>query len=295
MNRLPTARRARLRPFDTLNVALSHVEGRGAEWVAVLALFGLVSTGCGAARQQLPTGPGDPIPDAASVFKQAVNACRLVTSLSAEMSVSGTASGQRLRGRVLVGVAAPASALLDAAAPFGASLFIYAAHEGDATLLLPRDRRVLPHGDPAAVLEAVAGVPLDPSDLRQTLTGCALEGEAQSGRAFGESWRVVTVKDDQAYLRRRRGVWRLVALRHHEDGGRGWRADYADFERDLPQTIRLTSADEGRRFDLRFRLSQVEVNPTLGPDVFALKIPPSLSPISLEELRRTGPMSDVPQ
>lgn len=262
---------------------------------AVLALCGLVATGCGAARQQLPAGPGEPVPDATSAFSQAVAACRRVTALSAEMAVSGTAAGQRLRGRVLVGVAAPASALLDAAAPFGASLFIYAAHEGDATLLLPRDQRVLSHGDPAAVLEAVAGVPLDPGDLRQTLTGCALEGEARSGRGFGESWRMVTVNDDHAYLRRRDGVWRLVALLHHEDAGRGWRADYADFERDVPRTIRLTSADEGRRFDLRLRLSQVEVNPTLGPDVFALKIPPSLSPISLEELRRTGPLSEAPQ
>lgn len=280
MNRPPparTARTARLRLFVTL------------------ALVGLVATGCGAGRQQLPMGPGQPVPDAASVFDAAVAACRVVTSLSAEMAVSGTAAGQRLRGRVLVGVAAPASALLDAAAPFGASLFIYAAHDGDATLLLPRDQRVLPHGDPAAVLEAVAGVPLAPSDLRQALTGCALDGEAQSGRGFGASWRVVSVNADQAYLRRSNGVWRLVALLHHEEGGRGWRADYADFERDLPRTIRLTSADDGRRFDLRLRLSQVEVNPTLGADVFALKIAPSLSPISLEELRRTGPMAEAPQ
>jgi hypothetical protein len=276
MNRLPPVRTARLRRF------------------VIVAFLCLAATGCGAARQPLPTGPGDLAPDAVSVFSQAVAACRGVTSLSAEMSVRGTAAGQRLRGRVLVGVAAPASALLDAAAPFGASLFIYAAHEGDSTLLLPRDQRVLPHGDPAAVLEAVAGVPLDPRDLRQTLTGCALEGEAQSGRRFGESWRVVTINDDRAFLRRTHGVWRLVAVLHHEADGRGWRADYADFERELPQTIRLSSADDGRRFDLRLRLSQLEVNPPLGPDVFALKIPPSLSPISLEELRRAGPMSETP-
>lgn len=274
---------------------MSRRTARLRAWVAVLALSGLVAAGCGAARQTLPTGPGRPVPDAVLLFNQAVAACRKVTALSAEMSVSGTAAGQRLRGRVLVGVAAPASALLDAAAPFGASLFIYAAHAGDATLLLPRDQRVLSHGDPAAVLEAVAGVPLDPSDLRQTLTGCAREGEAQSGRGFGESWRVVTVNEDHAYLRRLDGVWRLVALLHHEDDGRGWRADYGDFARDVPQTIRLTSADDGRRFDLRLRLSRVEVNPRLGPEVFALKIPSSVSPISLEELRRTGPMSEAPQ
>ncbi|MBM3771425.1 MAG: hypothetical protein FJW27_09100 [Acidimicrobiia bacterium] len=280
MSRLSTARTARR---------------RGAERVAILAVCGVVASGCGAARQHLPSGPGEPAPDAASAFGAAVTACRNVTSLTAEMAVRGTAAGQRLRGRVLVGVAAPASALLDAAAPFGASLFIYAAHEGDATLLLPRDQRVLPHGDPASVLEAVAGVPLDPTDLRRTLTGCTVEGEPQSGRAFGASWRLVTVNGDEAYVRRANGVWRLVALVHHGSGGRGWRADYADFQGDLPRTIRLTSADDARRFDLHLRLSQVEVNPTLGTEVFALRVPPTLSPISLEELRQAGPMGEAPR
>lgn len=261
--------------------------------VACLALVSLVATGCGAARLRLPTGPGAPAPDASSAFTASMAACRGVTSLSAEMAVSGTAAGQRLRGRVLVGLASPASALLDAAAPFGASLFIYAAHDGDATLVLPRDQRVLAHGNPAAVLEAVAGVPLDPVDLRRTLTGCAGSSEVQSGRAFGEAWRMVTVEGDDAYLRRVEGAWRLAALLHRDDGGRGWRADYADFARDLPQSIRLTSDDGGRRFDLRLQLSQIAINPVLGPEVFALKTPPALSPITLEELRRTGPMAEA--
>lgn len=259
--------------------------------VAGVVLSGLLATSCGAARQPLPSGPGEPASDASSAYSVAVAACRRITALSAEMAVSGTASGQRLRGRVLVGVSAPASALLDAAAPFGASLFIYAAHDGDATLLLPRDQRVLRHGDPAAVLEAVAGVPLDPADLRRTLTGCAPEGDAGAGRAFGESWRVVSVNGDEAYLRRREGTWRLVALRRGKDDGRGWRADYSDFDRDVPRTIRLTSADDGRRFDLSLRLSEVDVNPTLGPEVFALSIPPSLAPLSLDELRSAGPLA----
>ena len=60
-----------------------------------------------------------------------------------------------------VGVAAPASARLEAVAPFGPPLFIFAATDDDATLLLPRDERVLEHGRPAEVLDAVAGVPLE--------------------------------------------------------------------------------------------------------------------------------------
>ncbi len=139
--------------------------------VVLLACAALLAASCGGKFQPLPSGPGAPAADAGAVLDEAVAACRSVTSISAELSVSGSAAGQRLRGRVLAGLAAPASVLLDAAAPFGASLFIYAARDGDATLLLPRDRRALAHGDPAAVLEAVTGVPLDAADLRRVLTG----------------------------------------------------------------------------------------------------------------------------
>ena len=64
-----------------------------------------LATSCGAALQRLPAGPGQADPDAASVFAQATISCRAVASLSAELRVSGTAAGQRLRGRVLAGLA----------------------------------------------------------------------------------------------------------------------------------------------------------------------------------------------
>lgn len=257
-------------------------------------LAALLATSCGAALRTLPSGPGAPAPDARTAFEEAVGACRRVTSISAELSVSGTAAGQRLRGRVLAGLAAPESVVLDAAAPFGASVFIYAARDGEATLLLPRDRRALEHGDPADVLEAVTGVPLDALALRRTLTGCAPDAMAGDGRSYGNDWRAVTLTNGEAFVRRQgAGPWRLVAVVHRGDGGDGWRADFADFEGDLPRTVRLTSADAPRRFDLRLALSQVEVNPALGPDVFTLRVPASMSPITLDELRRSGPMAEA--
>jgi len=194
---------------------------------------------------------------------------------------------------VLAGLAAPASAVLDAAAPFGASLFIYAARDGEATLLLPRDRRVLEHGDPAAVLEAVTGVPLDAADLRRALTGCAPDDAAGNGRRFGSDWRTVTLGLGEAFVRRQGAApWRLVAVVHRADRGGGWRADYGDFAGDLPRTVRLTSLDGARRFDLRLTLSQVEINPTLDAEVFTLKVPDSVSPITIDELRQSGPMAE---
>lgn len=271
-------------------------------WFGLMVLVAVLSTACGAALQKLPTGPGAPATDAATLFTDAARACLAVQSLSAEMAVSGSAGGQRLRGRVLVGLAAPGAALLDAAAPFGASIFLYAANGGKATLLLPRDRRVLRDGDPAAVLAAVTGVPLGPDDLRRALTGCL--GDADGGRApepgaaraFGADWRALTVGDAEVYLRRLDGGrWRTVAIVHADrtDRAAGWRADYAGFAGDLPRSVHLRSADEGRRFDLRLQLSQVDINPQLGADVFVVKVPDGAMPLTLDELRRTGPMADV--
>jgi hypothetical protein len=176
-------------------------------------------------------------------------------------------------------------------APFGASLFIYSAQQDDATLLLPRDGRVLRRGDPAAVLEAVTGVPLGAADLRMTLTGCLALPDG-AGRQFGESWRSVTSADHEAWLHRQssQAPWSLVAVVHRPAGRVGWRVDYSDFQNDMPRTVRLLSSDP-RRFDLRLALSQVELNAPLGADVFEIKVPASAQPITLDELKGSGPMA----
>ena len=259
---------------------------------AVLAA--VLATSCGPALRRLPAGPGQPDPDAAAVFAQATVACRAVSSMSAELRVSGAAGGQRMRGRVLAGLAAPASVYLDAAAPFGASLFIYAAKDARATLLLPRDQRVLREGSPAAVLGAVTGVPLDAADLRQTISGCAPEQPVLSGSRFNDTWRAVRVASADAYLHRQSSgaPWRLVAVRYSGPSSNdGWRADYAEFGPDeLQRTVRLVSGDGGRRFDMTVNLAQVEVNPALAADIFNVTVPPSFSDISLDEVRRAGPL-----
>src|SRR5690242_870483 len=120
---------------------------------AALALAALAATSCGAPLLKLPTGTGTPAPDAADALAQATRTCRTVSTFSAEIAVSGSVGGQRLRGRLLAGLAAPASMYMEAPAPFGGPLFVLAATADDATLLLPRDRRVLEHGRPDQVLE----------------------------------------------------------------------------------------------------------------------------------------------
>jgi hypothetical protein len=259
--------------------------------VVLTTLVAVSAASCGAPLLKLPTGPGLPAPDAAAALMQAVSACRRITTVSAEVAVSGSVGGRRVRGRILAGLAEPASLYIEAPAPFGAPLFVFGASNGDATLLLPRDRRVLEHGRPVEVLEAIAGVPLDPADLRRTLTGCLADTgvDAGSARGFGDLWRIVPGERD-AYLKRDRPAdpWRLVAVL--QPGQYGWRADYSAFMNDVPRSIRLVSNDAGR-FDLRLDLSQVDLNVALEPAVFQIAIPPGAQPMSIEELRANGPLS----
>jgi hypothetical protein len=257
---------------------------------AALVVAGLAATSCGAPLLKLPTGAGTPASDTADVLTGATRACRTISTISAEIAVSGSVGGQRIRGRILAGLSAPASMYLEAPAPFGAPLFVLGATDDDATLLLPRDRRVLEHGRPDQVLEAVAGVPLGPADLRSTLTGCdGTNAEASKARAFGDSWRLVPGARELYLHRQRSGEpWRLVSI--VQTGANGWRADYRDFLNDLPRDISLVSTDP-RRFTLRLGLSQVEINGPLEPSTFHVNIPPGTETLTLDELRAGGPLS----
>jgi outer membrane lipoprotein-sorting protein len=263
----------------------------GALFPAVIAAAALVSASCAAPLTKLPSGPGAPAPDPREAIEVATSACRRVSTLTLEIAVRGSIGGRRARIRLSAGLARPASMRLEAVAPFGQPIFILVANEDAATLLLLRDQRVLEHGRPDAVLEAIAGVPLDASALRAVVTGCAVAPDPARARALGETWRVAPDGADEVYLRREgtAAPWRLVATVHRASGA-GWRAEYRDFETGLPRSIRLVSALAGR-FDVQLTLSQLDVNTPLDANAFTVRIPRTAQPISLEELRQSGPFS----
>ena len=252
----------------------------------------LLIVSCGAPLMELPSGPGGPAPDARAVVAEATRACRAVATVTAELAVSGSVGGRRTRGRLLIGLAPPASARLEAVAPFGQPFFIFAARDGEATLLLTRERRVLQQGRPDAVLEAVTGVPLDAGSLRTVLIGCTDDPQFERVRSMGEQWRMAPEGFRRLYFRResRGGPWRLVASVQREPGRPEWRAEYNDFEGGLPRSIRLVSS-EPTRFSLRLVLSQLDTAVELGPEAFEVVIPPTANPITLDELRATGPLA----
>jgi hypothetical protein len=268
--------------------------------LATLTILATLAAACRPSLMTLPSGGATAVAPAvaAAALAQATSGCAAVQTLTAELAVNGSAGERRLRGRLLGGVAAPASVRLEALAPFGQPIFIFVAMGDQATLLLPRDGRVLQGGRPDAVLEAVAGVPLAATDLETTLTGCAPSDAPTptEARQFGDTWIVIDSPTGELYLRRNppSGSWELVAATRTASAGR-WRADYAERQADVPRSIRVTSIDDagntGKTFDLRLTLSQVEINTPLSPDAFAVRVPAAATPISLDELRASGPLA----
>jgi hypothetical protein len=255
----------------------------------------LIAASCGAPLMKLPAGPGAPASDARAALAEATRTCGAVSSITAAVGVSGSVGGRRLRGRLDLGLAPPASARIEAVAPFGQPVFIFVARGGEATLLLTRENRVLERGRPEAVLEAITGVPLGPADLRTALIGCTSGADMSQGRLLGDDWRVLPEGPDLIYLRRetRTAPWRLVAAVHRQPGRPEWRAEYLDFKDGLPQTIRFASSERDW-FNLRLELSQIELNTTLPAQAFDVNIPANADPITLDELRRAGPLGGEP-
>jgi outer membrane lipoprotein-sorting protein len=258
---------------------------------AFILLLAAGAGGCAPRRLQLPSGDGEAFPEYQRAFDDASRGCRDVRSLSAELSISGRAGGEKLRGRVLAGVAAPGRLRLEAVAPFGPPVFILAASGTSVTLLLPRDNRVLT-GEPAsAILGALVGLELGPDDLLAILTGCVVASpRVSAGRRYPGGWARVDLDGGAvAYLGQDGPRWRIragvrsgLAIEYEPAGGGGF------------SRVRLQVGASGRTpaSDVRLVLSQVEINPQLGPEVFAVKVPRDATPITLADLRGAGPIGE---
>ena len=265
---------------------------RGASLLTpLIALTTLLVAGCAPPRSpSLPTGAGTPFPNFQSAYDEAVAECRGANRVVAELGLSGRAGDQKLGGRIVAGFAEPASLRLEGVV-LGRTIFILVSKDDEATLLLPRDERVVRDAPPEAIVEALAGVSLTPAELRAAVAGCGLgAGTPSSGRMFTDEWAAVEVGSELTYLRRLDGRWRV--------GGatRGpLRIVYAGFVSGLPGTIHLrsdspTGPNAKPVADITLRVSQLEINTTIDPRAFEVSVPPSALPLSVEELRKAGPL-----
>ncbi len=258
----------------------------GSRWVALVLVAPLAA--CAPGPLELPTGAGAPFPDSRAAFEEATRSCRDVRTWTAEVALAGRAGGTKIRGRLFAGLARPRALRIEGLAPFGQPVFILVARAGEATLLLPRDRRVLRQGSAATIVEALAGVALGPDELLHIVTGCLADGEPTDGRTYARGWHAVDLADSTtAFVRQTGGRWRIEAGTLP-----GLTVEYRDFAGARPRRVRLRAQPSGDSAgaDLTLTISQVETNVTLPDNVFTLDVPADAVPLTLDELRDAGPL-----
>ena len=248
----------------------------------------------GANRFNCPSGAATPDPTAADAFAAATIACKGFRSLEGELALSGRAFDQRVRGRVLTGLEAGGHVRLEAPAPFGAPFFILAGRAEKATLVLPRERRVLQDTSVAAVLERLTGLALGADDLRLIVSGCLVETASPAdGRQWPGGWQAVTIGPERvAYVRPVQGRPTLVAA----DYGR-WHVDYSQHANGFPRHVRVRSAGANvdHSVDITARVQQLEVNTAINPRAWDVVVPSDADPMTLDDLRSIAPLAEKPR
>ena len=257
----------------------------------LLAAVCLGAASCAPRLVALPSGAGAAFADFARAHDQATEPCRGIRTMAGILSISGRAGSQRFRAKIDAGFEVPAKVRLELPAP-GKPIFIFVAVGNDATLVLPREARVLRNAPPAATLEALAGVAIGPADLRTIVTGCGFaRGVPTRGRSFDPGWVAVDGGEATSWLQQVDGAWRMMAATSGPIDVR-----YTDFSSGRPATIRLRASmaqagGQGAAMtDLTIRLSQVDINEPLDGAVFTVDVAPDATPMTLDQLRQAGPL-----
>ena len=260
-------------------------------WTRAALLIALVAAGCAPAPLTLPGGSSVPLSDP-SPIAEALERCAAKTTLAAEIGLSGNAAGQRLRGTLHAGFAAPDAVRLEAVAPFGGPVFVLAGRRDNATLLLTRDNRVVA-GAPAAILEALVGLRVTPSSLQSWVSGCPTShSPLQSPRRVGDDWLAADIGTTHAVWLRRLGDVFVLAAEVQDS----LTVEFSDHVAGVPRRVRLRQAQGAGRaaLDIRLALNQVEHGVTLGDTAFSVDVPADAAPLTLDELRSAGPLRDTP-
>lgn len=262
---------------------------RACWWLVAVSL-----SACGPKAPPRPAGTATPDPAAIEAFNRATAACVGYRSFEGEMSLSGRAGDERVRGRILTGLEAGGAVRLEAVAPFGAPFFVLAGKSERATLVLPREHRVLKDTGVADVLERLTGLALGADDLRHIVVGCLADDvEPSDGKQWPGGWQAVAIGTDRtAYVRMQNGQPVLVAA----DYG-AWHLDYSAHAGGFPRVVRLRSSLVSRgagedAIDITARIDQLQVNTPINPRAWSVDIPSDADPMTLDELRSIAPLAE---
>lgn len=246
----------------------------------ILLLASLVAAGCAGGRFVRPTAAALPFPEAIDIWNDLTAPCRSVTSARAELRVSGRIAGQRVPG-LTTGLAVGSDRLAIDSRLSGRRVFSLAGDLPQVVLLRHLDNRVA-RGPAVELVDALVGVPLAPARLLAILSGCvAPEATVTEAERLGAFARLRT-PDSTIYLAQRDSRWRLVAAEFGDVV-----ADYRRVEDGWPREVELRRNPD---VTLLLRVIEFERNPPLPSAVFQLQVPASFVEMSLDELRRDGPL-----
>jgi hypothetical protein len=270
---------------------MTNNEFRSVLFVILYSSFVIATSGCAARMPPRPSGTATPDPTAADAFVSATALCDAPFrfAVEGELSLSGRAGGERVRGRVLFGLQEPGSIRLEAPAPFGAAFFILAGRNERATLLLPRERRVLKDTPVADVLERITGLALGADDLRFIISGCLVaKATLSEGRRWGADWKAVNIAPDRvAYLRMQNGKPVLTAA----DYG-AWHVDYAAHDASgVARNVRVRRATDNA-IDITARIEQFTTGGPINSRAWSIDVPSDADPMTLDELRSIAPLAE---
>jgi outer membrane biogenesis lipoprotein LolB len=246
----------------------------------------LALSACAARLPPRPGGDATPDPTAIQAFEAATSQCRGLRTLKAELSLSGQANGDRIRGRVHSGFESGGALRLEGIAPFGPPAFILAGRDDTATLQM-RDRRVLANTRVSQVLERLTGLSLGADDLRLMLSGCLVENPTPTdGKRWASGWRAVSLGNERvAYLRQQQGVEVVVAA---EFGP--WAVDYSQHANGWPREVRVRRREAGA-VDVTARIGQLETNVPIDARAFSVDVPADAVPMTLDDLGSAAPLA----
>lgn len=246
---------------------------------AAVAGCALAVSSCAVHGFKPPTGAPVPAPDGVIAWQQASSTCRSATTFSAQLHVSGSAGGQRLRGTIDGAVTATDQIYMRANAPFGRTAFVLGGDAGHTTLLLPQDNRVV-KASAAEIVSALTGLDWSPRDFLDVLSGCVIRGDAMPEVSRIGGHLRLTTADREVYLSRRRGMWQV-------EGGvlAGLAIGYGDHSGEWPTDVVITSqAGSSNAIAIKIGIEQVATSP-LPDTTFVVAVPPDAVPLKLEELR----------
>jgi len=247
----------------------------------------VLAAGCATRVFTPPVGPAVPFAEAPQVWEQVTASCRDAQRYVAQLRVDGWVGARDQRiAQTLDGAVTRGDDLYLELQVVSRTIFQMAGQRGQSTIVFPGDQRFLtaPTRD---IVSALTGLQWGGRELLEVLSGCvATPAGVVTGERIGSSVRITLSPTTHAWLRERDGRWQLQAARIE-----GWLVEYRMFEGRWPSIVHVTAAAP-TPLDLRFTVSQINVNIDLPPTTFTATVPSHFQPITLDDLRSIGPLRD---